>query len=163
MSNYKISEIGFEDNQQVKAVVQAVLVEMGVPKTGTAYEDASLNDMYATYDHARMAYFVVKEDGKVIGGAGIAPLQGGNPEICELQKMYFLPEARGRGIGAKMMKHCLDYARNQGFKQCYLETLPYMENARKLYGRTGFLALDKPMGDTGHYNCTMWMLKDLEN
>ncbi|MGB7841383.1 MAG: GNAT family N-acetyltransferase [Salinimicrobium sp.] len=163
MSNYKISEIGFEDNQQVKAVVQAVLVEMGVPKTGTAYEDASLNDMYATYDHARMAYFVVEEDGKVIGGAGIAPLQGGNPEICELQKMYFLPEARGRGIGAKMMKHCLDYARNQGFKQCYLETLPYMENARKLYGRTGFLALDKPMGDTGHYNCTMWMLKDLEN
>lgn len=161
MSNYKIREIRPEDNGQVKKVVQAVLVEMGVPKVGTAYEDKSLDDMHATYDQPRMAYFVVEEDGKVIGSAGIAPLQGGAPEVCELQKMYFLPEARGRGVGAEMMKHCLDYARSEGYKQCYLETLPYMENARKLYGRTGFRSLEKPMGDTGHYNCTIWMIKDL--
>ncbi len=161
MKNYNIREIKPGDNQQVKEVVQSVLVEMGVPKVGTAYEDASLNDMYAEYDHPRMAYFVVEEDGKIIGSAGIAPLLGGDPEICELQKMYFLPEARGRGIGAEMMETCLDYARAEGFKQCYLETLPYMESARKLYTRSGFKSLEKPIGDTGHYNCTMWMIRDL--
>lgn len=161
MKNYKIREIEPGDNQQVKEVVQSVLVEMGVPKVGTAYEDASLNDMHAEYDHQRMAYFVVEEDGKIIGSAGIAPLLGGDPEICELQKMYFLPEARGRGVGAEMMQKCLDYAREEGFKHCYLETLPYMENARKLYARSGFKSLEKPIGDTGHYNCTMWMIRDL--
>lgn len=161
MSNYKIREIRPQDNASVKTLIQSVLVEMGVPKVGTAYEDDSLNDMYETYNKSRMAYFVVEENGKIIGSAGIAPLQGGEEDICELQKMYFLPEARGRGVGAEMMKTCLDFARGQGFNKCYLETLPYMENARKLYARTGFESLDKPMGDTGHYNCTMWMIKDL--
>ncbi|MFO7721395.1 MAG: GNAT family N-acetyltransferase [Gillisia sp.] len=161
MSSYKIREIQPKDNQQVAEVVRKVLVEMGVPKVGTAYEDKSLDDMYSTYDHPGMSYFVVEENGKLIGGCGIAPLLGSEPQICELQKMYFIPEARGRGIGAEMMKTCLDYAKTEGYKQCYLETLPYMEHARKLYGRTGFRSLEKPMGDTGHYNCTMWMIKDL--
>lgn len=161
MSNYKIREIQPQDNAEVKSVIQSVLVEMGVPKVGTAYEDVSLNNMYETYNGSRMAYFVVEEDGRIIGSAGIAPLQGGDDEVCELQKMYFLPEARGRGVGAEMMKTCLDYAKSEGFKKVYLETLPYMESARKLYARTGFESLKEPMGDTGHYNCTMWMIKEL--
>ncbi len=161
MSSYKIREIQSKDNQQVAEVVRKVLVEMGVPKVGTAYEDKSLDDMYSTYDCPGMSYFVVEENGKLIGGSGIAPLLNAEASICELQKMYFLPEARGRGIGAEMMKTCLNYAKKEGYKQCYLETLPYMEHARKLYGRSGFLSLEKPMGDTGHYNCTMWMIKDL--
>ena len=161
MDTAVIREIQPEDNQEVKKVVQAVLVEMGVPKIGTAYEDTSLNDMYATYNFDRMAYFIVEENEKIIGCAGIAPLQNADSKICELQKMYFLPEARGRGIGTDMMDHCLAFARSQGFEQCYLETLPYMENARKLYRRNGFKSLDKPLGDTGHYNCTLWMIRNL--
>lgn len=157
----EIREIQEKDNQQVKQVIRKVLVEMGVPKVGTAYEDKSLEDMYSEYDKPGMAYFVAEDNGKIIGGAGIAPLEGADPGICELQKMYFLPEARGRGIGAEMMESCLEYARSEGFRQCYLETLPYMENARKLYGRSGFRSLDKPIGDTGHYSCTMWMIRDL--
>lgn len=160
MSSFKIREIRPEDNQQVAKVVRQVLVEMGVPKVGTAYEDKSLDDMYGYYDQPKMVYFVVEEEGKIIGCAGIGPLPG-EPEICELQKMYFLPEARGRGIGAAMMQTCLKYAKESGYKKCYLETLPYMEHARKLYARTGFEPLEGPMGNTGHYNCSVWMIKDL--
>ncbi len=159
--SFTIREIQPKDNQQIAALIRKVLVEMGVPKVGTAYEDKSLDDMYATYQHPKMQYFVVEENGTLIGGSGIAPLQGLENEVCELQKMYFLPEARGRGIGAHMMETCLHFAKAEGFKKCYLETLPYMENARRLYSRTGFQSLEKPMGDTGHYNCTMWMLKEL--
>jgi putative acetyltransferase len=162
MNSFKIREIQPNDNQGVATVIREVLVEMGVPKIGTAYEDKSLEDMHGTYDHPRMKYFVVVENGKLIGSAGIAPLTGADDSICELQKMYFLPEARGRGIGAEMMQTCLNYAKSENFKRCYLETLPYMENARKLYARSGFQSLEKPMGDTGHYNCSMWMLKVLE-
>ena len=161
MSQLVIREIQEKDNPQVKKVVQCVLVEMGVPKVGTAYEDKSLEDMNGTYNKEGMKYFVVEEDEKIIGGAGIAPLEQAEGDICELQKMYFLPAARGRGAGTMMMDTCLKYARSSGYKQCYLETLPYMEHARKLYTRTGFESLEKPLGNTGHYNCTMWMLKDL--
>ncbi|PRX49672.1 GNAT family N-acetyltransferase [Salegentibacter salegens] len=161
MNTLKIREIQPEDNQQVAEVVRTVLVEMGVPKVGTAYEDEALDDMHATYQHPRMNYFVVENEGKIIGGAGIAPLIGLEEKICELQKMYFLPEARGKGLGAQMMDTCLKFAKSQGFKQCYIETLPYMESARKLYARSGFKSLERPLGDTGHYNCTMWMIKDV--
>lgn len=161
MGQLIIREIEEKDNPQVKKVVQSVLVEMGVPKVGTAYEDKSLEDMDGTYEPERMKYFVVEENGNIIGGAGIAPLAGEEENICELQKMYFLPVARGRGVGTLMMNTCLEYARSQGFKQCYLETLPYMEHARKLYARTGFESIKSSLGNTGHYNCTVWMLKDL--
>lgn len=162
MNSFKIREIQPKDNQGVATVIRDVLVEMGVPKIGTAYEDKCLEDMYGAYHHPRMKYFVVKENGKLIGCSGIAPLTGAEEDICELQKMYFLPEARGRGIGAEMMQTCINYAKSENFKFCYLETLPYMENARKLYARSGFQSLEKPMGDTGHYNCSMWMLKELK-
>lgn len=162
MSTPKIREIQPEDNQQVASVVREVLMEMGAPKVGTAYEDVALDDMYNTYRDDRKEYFVVEEKGKIIGGAGIAPLPGLEEKVCELQKMYFLPEARGKGLGVKMMDTCLQFAKTQGFEQCYIETLPYMKDARKLYAKTGFKSLDKPIGNTGHYSCTMWMLKDVD-
>ncbi len=161
MSTWKIREIKSEDNQQVKDLIRSVLVEMGVPKVGTAYEDKALEDMTNTYEGERRVYYVVEENSKVIGSAGIAPLTGLEDEICELQKMYFLPEARGRGIGMEMITKCLQFGRDQGFKKCYIETLPYMENARKLYHKNGFELIEKPLGNTGHYNCTVFMIKDL--
>lgn len=162
MNSFKIREITPADNTEVAVVIRKVLIEMGVPKVGTAYEDKSLDDMYAYYDQPAMKYFVVIENNKIIGSAGIGPLPG-EPEVCELQKMYFLPEARGRGIGAEMMQICLNYAKEAGYKKCYLETMPYMEHARKLYARTGFQPLNGPMGNTGHYNCSVWMIRSLED
>ncbi len=161
MSTWKIREIETSDNQEVKKLIQSVLVDMGAPKEGTAYEDKSLDDMTATYDDRGNVYFVVEEGSKIIGGAGIAPLAGMEFEICELQKMYFLPEARGRGIGVAMIDRCLEFARKNGYGKCYIETMPSMENARKLYKRTGFKTLPGPMGNTGHYNCSVFLLKDL--
>ena len=161
MSTLKIREIQQQDNQQVKKVIQEVLVELGVPKVGTAYEDKALEDMTAEYDADGKAYFVIEEDSKIIGCCGIGPLPGFETEICELQKMYFLPEARGKGLGAQMMDTCLKFAKSQDYKKCYIETLPYMKDACKLYKKTGFEELEKPLGNTGHYNCTVWMIKDL--
>lgn len=160
MESFKIREIQPTDNEEVAMVVRKVLVEMGVPKVGTAYADKSLDDMFGYYDKPGMQYYVVEEKGKIIGCAGIGPLSL-EEEICELQKMYFLPAARGRGIGAEMIQRCLHFAKTAGYKKCYLETMPYMVHAQKLYARTGFTPLEKPMGDTGHYNCSVWMIKDL--
>lgn len=156
-----IREIELEDNPKIAKAIRSVLIEMGVPKVGTAYEDKALDCMTETYNQSRRAYFVVENGEEIIGGAGIAPLDNYEGNVCELQKMYFMPEARGKGLGSKMMAKCLNFAKEVGFDQCYLETMPYMDDARKLYRKVGFKSIEKPMGDTGHYSCTVWMLKDL--
>ena len=156
-----IREIEHKDNPKIAKAIRSVLIEMGVPKVGTAYEDVALDIMTETYDEPRKVYFVVEKGNTIIGGAGISPLDNYEGNVCELQKMYFMPEARGKGFGSKMISKCLDFAKEAGFDQCYLETMPYMDDARKLYKKVGFEFIDEPMGDTGHYSCSVWMLKDL--
>ena len=108
----------------------------------------------------RACYFVVEQEGRV-GGAGISPLAGEQPNICELQKMYFLPQARGLGVGEKMIHQCLEFARTNNYELCYIETLPYMKAAQKLYRKVGFSYIDGPMGNTGHTTCNVWLTKPL--
>ncbi|WP_104736116.1 GNAT family N-acetyltransferase [Hanstruepera ponticola] len=161
-NNIVIREIAKADDEQIAAVIRNVLIEFGVPKVGTAYADKALHKMAETYNRSKAVYFVIDDGEKIIGGAGISPLDNFEGNTCELQKMYFLPEARGLGLGTKMMTICLERAKQFGYDTCYLETMPYMKDARKLYKKVGFEMLDKPMGDTGHYSCNVWMLKDLK-
>ena len=161
LNNFKIREIQVEDNPKIAKAIRDVLIEFGVPKVGTAYADKILDTLFEAYQFEKAIYYVIEKDGEIFGGAGIKQLDNFNGNICELQKMYFLPEARGVGFGSEMMGICLKKAKEFGFEQCYLETLPYMEDARKLYRKVGFKDLDAPMGDTGHYSCNLWMLKDL--
>ena len=156
-----IREVREEDNAALAKAIRQVLIDIGVPKVGTAYADPELDFMYQAYQTTRSAYFVIDEDGVVLGGAGIAPLAGEDPKICELQKMYFLAQGRGRGLGQQMIDHCLAYAKDQNFELCYLETLPYMKAAQKLYLKTGFDYIDGPMGNTGHTSCNVWLTKAL--
>jgi len=156
-----IREIEDKDNSKIAKAIRFVLIEMGVPKVGTAYEDSALDCMTETYNYSKKAYFVVESNNEIIGGAGIAPLENYEGNVAELQKMYFMPEARGKGLGSEMMEKCLNFAKQAGYDQCYLETLPYMDDARKLYRKVGFEFIEEPMGNTGHYSCSVWMLKDL--
>tara|TARA_A100000171_G_scaffold53040_1_gene75726 strand:- start:2305 stop:2853 length:549 start_codon:yes stop_codon:yes gene_type:complete len=156
-----IRPIEKKDNLKVAAMIRAVLVEFDVPKTGTVFEDTALDCMFETYDKSKATYFVVEENGQLIGGAGIAQLDNYEGNVCELQKMYYLPETRGRGIGSKMMGTCLKKAKEFGYDACYLETMPYMNAAQKLYARSGFEYIEGPMGDTGHFSCPVHMLKKL--
>ena len=156
-----IRQIEKKDNAAVAEVIRHVLIEHNVPKVGTAYADVSLDSMFEAYNKPNSAYFVAEKEGRIIGGAGIAPLENGPGNTCELQKMYFLAEARGLGLGKLMMDKCLDAATGFGFEQCYLETMPYMEAAQKLYLKSGFEYIDAPMGDTGHTSCPVWMLAPL--
>jgi putative acetyltransferase len=161
MNRILIREIQKEDNESIAKVVREVFIVDGYPKTGTAFADLQLDYMFETYFKPKSVYFVIEEDGKVIGGAGISPLENSVENVCELQKMYFLQEARGRGIGLQLIHKCLLSAKEFGYEQCYLETLPEMLVAQNLYKKVGFEYLCKPMGKTGHTTCPVWMLKKL--
>lgn len=157
-----IREIEAKDNSAVAALIRSVLIEFNVPKEGTAYADKDLDYMYESYQKKdKGVYFVIEEDGEVIGSAGVCQLDNYSGSVCELQKMYFLKQARGRGLGSRMMKKCLDTARDLGFEKCYLETMHQMEAAQSLYRKTGFEYIDGPMGGTGHHSCPVHMILSL--
>lgn len=161
MQNIVIRKIQPEDNAAIAAIIRGVFDELDAPKTGTAYADPTLDTLSSVYVGDKLIYCVAEVDGFVVGGAGIAPLENGPDGVCELQKMYSKASARGKGIGALLMEACLKAAVEFGYSQCYLETLPYMEAAQKLYKKYGFEYLDAPMGCTGHSSCPVWMLKKL--
>lgn len=156
-----IRVINPNDNTEIANVIRQVLIEFEAPKIGTAFADQSLDNLHQTYAKPQSQYFVIEIDRKILGGAGIAPLENQNNNICELQKMYFSPEIRGKGFGKKLIKKCLEFAKNQGFEQCYIETLPNMKTAQNLYLKSGFEYINHPMGNTGHHACEVWLLKNL--
>ena len=156
-----IRPINESDNKHISVILREVLIEMDIPRIGSAYEDPEINNMYESYQSNRSIYFVVEENNKILGGAGINQLKNGDVNICELQKMYFHKSIRGRGIGDKMIELCLDFAVESNYKKCYIETMPNMVNAQKLYIKKGFKYIDNPLGNTGHTACPIWMLKNL--
>ena len=158
--NYKIREIEFKDNKEVENIIRTCLIEFGGNREGLAWCDPDLGRFSEVYNKEGYKYWVVEnEEGKLVGGAGIGKLEEFN-DICELQKMYCLKEARGTGISHKLMDIALEYAR-QYYKSCYIETLSNMIAANKFYQKYGFEKLEKPICDTGHFLCDVWYLKKL--
>ncbi|MEO5565616.1 MAG: GNAT family N-acetyltransferase [Luteimonas sp.] len=143
------------------AIIRTVMPEFGAGGAGFAISDPEVDWMSRAYAAPRCAYFVAGREDRVLGGGGVAPLDGGDADTCELRKMYFLPEVRGIGAGHAMMARCLDAARDFGFSRCYLETLGGMDAAMRLYERSGFRRIDAPMGATGHGGCNIFYLRKL--
>jgi putative acetyltransferase len=149
------------DDPAIEHVLRTVMTELGVTGAGSSSGDAEVSAMSAAYAVPRAAYFVVESDGRLVGGGGIGPLKGGAFELCELRKMYFLPEARGHGTGARLLNQCLRAARGFGYRVCYLETATSMRHAQRLYAKSGFTQLPKPVGATGHFGCDRYFALEL--
>lgn len=148
------------DSAAVASIIRTVMPEFGASGKGFAIHDTEVNDIYAAYSQPRCAYFVCELDGKVVGGGGVAPLLNGDPDTCELKKMYFLPEGRGKGLGRKLVEKCLQAAKDIGFEICYLETFNTMKDAQVLYKKMGFEQIPGPLGNTGHFACdTFYQMK----
>ena len=124
---FSIRPITPADDLAVARIIRGVMPEFGADGPGFAIHDPEVGAMCAAYDRPGAAYFVVERGGGVMGGGGVAPLDGGPAGVCELRKMYFLPALRGLGAGAALMQRCLAEARALGFRQVYLETLRGMD------------------------------------
>lgn len=157
--NCVIREIQSKDNGIIELIIRNCLIEFNGNREGTAWEDPDLCRFSEIYNTDDRKYWVAETD-KVIGGVGIAPLVGVD-EVCELQKMYCLPEARGMGVSHKLIETALEHAKKY-YNRCYLETFGNMIAAQKFYEKYGFTRVEKPLGSTGHYACDVLFIKDLK-
>ena len=159
---YQLRPIQAEDNEQVARLIRTVMTEFGAVGAGYSITDPEVDHMSAAYQQPGAAFFVIEKDGQIMGCGGIARLEGGTAEVCELRKMYFYPELRGLGLGKRLLKQCLDAARELGYRSCYLETLERMWQANKLYEKMGFRPLSCQMGETGHSKCDRFLVLALD-
>lgn len=161
MAFFKIRTILPSDNAEIAQVIRQVSTEYGLTEDkGFSVSDPTLDTLYQVYQANKGRYWVIVQNDRVLGGAGIAPLDG-EDSICELQKMYFLPVLRGKGFAKKITKMCFKYAKELGYEKCYLETTADLKEAIALYQTLGFEQIDHPLGNTGHCDCEVRMLKDL--
>ncbi|MCE2927837.1 MAG: GNAT family N-acetyltransferase [Rickettsiales bacterium] len=158
---FTLRPIAPADNCQMADIVRKVMTEFGCTADGFAIHDPELDNLSDAYDHARSRYFVIEVGGKVVGGGGVSPLRGTYQNICELQKFYVLPEHRGKGYGRTLLDSCLEFAREQQFQRCYLETVQQMHAADSLYRKAGFEPITMPLGNTGHHACDRWYARIL--
>lgn len=162
MSEIQIRNIESGDNASVAQIIRATLLEFGAARPGTVYYDEATDRLNEVFDVPRGVYFIAEKNGTTLGGAGIYPTAGLGDTTCELVKMYLLPLARGMGIGKLLMNKCIDFAIANRYERIYLETMPELSNAIILYEKFGFKRLPAPLGQSGHFGCGIWMLKDLK-
>ena len=160
-SAFRIRPIRRKDNARVARIIREVMTEYGAVGCGYSIQDPEVDNMFEAYPDADSAFYVLERDGQILGCGGVGPLRGADAGTCELRKMYLLTEARGTGVGARLLRQCLDSAERLGYQQCYLETLEHMTHARHLYRKHGFRQVDHPVGDTGHSACNYWMIKNI--
>jgi GNAT superfamily N-acetyltransferase len=128
------------DAAAVRAVVRAVLLEMGLRRDADA-ADADLKDLGASY-LSRGGGFDVAVDaaGSIVGCCGVYPMgDRRDTRLCELRKMYLLPAARRQGLGRRLLERALAFARGRGCVRMELETAASLKSAIALYRSAGFL------------------------
>ncbi|GGK15158.1 N-acetyltransferase [Yeosuana aromativorans] len=161
INNIAVREIQPQDNAQIEQVIRACFHEFKIPLKGTAYEDEETPRMYESYQNNNEVYYVIDVNGEVLGGGGVKPLKDFEGDVCEIQKMYFSPKIRGKGYGKLLFEKCIETAKGLGYKQCYLESASQLKAAIHIYESFGFKHLDGALGNTGHFSCGVWMIKDL--
>lgn len=159
--SYQIKKIKPQYDTKVCEIIKKVGEEYGAIGEGFGPSDPEVIAMSQHYEDSRSSiYLVAIIEESIVGGSGVAAFNG-SKEICELRKLFLLPESRGLGLGKKLTESCLDYAKSKGYQKCYLDTLTSMKSAISLYEKLGFEHLDEPLEGIIHSGCDVWMLKEL--
>lgn len=162
MNDLTIRTICSSDNEALAKIIRNTLEEFKANKPGTVYFDDRTDHLFEEFAVPRSRYYVVEENGIIIGGGGIYPTENLSEGTCELVKLYLAPTARGKGIGRSLLEKSLAAAKMMGYKKIYLETMPELIIAIPLYEKFGFTYLTAAQGNSGHCGCDIWMIKELE-
>ncbi|MBL7918194.1 MAG: GNAT family N-acetyltransferase, partial [Bacteroidia bacterium] len=128
---------------------------------GTVYSDPTTDNLFELFKQPKSVLWVAEVNNNVMGCCGIYPTEGLKKDCVELVKFYIGAESRGKGIGKLLMEKCIETAKDFNYTQMYIESLPEFNKAISIYEKSGFKKIKKPLGNSGHSGCNIWMLKDL--
>ena len=157
-----IRPIQTTDNAILAKIIRSCFHDYEVKCTaGTVYQDPTTDDLFSLFQTPKSQLWVAELEGKIVGCCGIFPTEN-LPENCtELVKFYISENGRGKGIGKALLEKTIESAKELGYSQIYLESIPEFSTAVSIYEKQGFKFLEKPLGNSGHDGCNLWMLKSM--
>lgn len=113
--------------------------------------EAELSALPGKYAPPRGALLIATNAaGDRIGCVAMRPIEA--DRVCEMKRLYVAPEARGMGLGGALITAIMKSARETGYREMRLDTLPTMQAALALYQHAGFRQIDAyyptPVGGT---------------
>lgn len=159
--NIRYRHIEPQDNAEIAEVIRKIFREHKIDMPGTVYTDPTTDRLYELFRTPGSLYWIALDGDTIVGGCGIYPTNG-LPEGCvELVKFYVAAECRGKGVGNELMQRSIGSAKELGYTQLYLESFPELNKAVSMYLRNGFTYLPQALGNSGHFACNIWMVKQL--
>lgn len=127
-----------QDHKEIASLFTAYVEWLEIDLTYQNYnaEFASLPGKYSQTAGGALLVARHKGSGQIIGCVALRALDP--PAICELKRLYVAPEGRGSGAGTRLLEEAIISARNHGYSEMKLDTLPKMGPARKMYKKYGF-------------------------
>ena len=160
----KIRKIEQKDNIILAKIIRSCFHDFKVKNTlGTVYTDPTTDDLFALFQVPKSFLWVAEADEIIVGCCGIFPTENLSKDCTELVKFYISNEGRGKGIGRLLLEKTITKAKELGYSQIYLESIPAFSTAVSIYEKQGFVYLEKPLGNSGHDGCNLWMLKEMSN
>ena len=158
----QIRPIEQKDNIDLAKVIRGALEEFGANKPGTVYFDPTTDALFELFNNTPGSYYYIATiDNNVVGGGGIFPTENLPEGTCELVKLYLHKDARGTGLGKQLLNTAMQWAKENGYTQVYLESMPELSKAVTIYENVGFKRIYQPLGNSGHCGCDIWMVKNL--
>ncbi|HXB49143.1 MAG TPA: GNAT family N-acetyltransferase [Streptosporangiaceae bacterium] len=94
-------------------------------------------DYAAGPGQAGRAAWIAEFDGRRAGCVFCVPA-GDDPAVAQLRLLLTLPSARGQGLGATLVRTCMDFARQAGYPRMRLWTQDVLAAACRIYQASGF-------------------------
>jgi putative acetyltransferase len=144
----EVRHVAAGDVERVVALVAATLAEFGLEFGRGAVTDAELYALPASYADRGGAFWVGVDrspqagacgDDVLLGTCGVFPVADAT---YELRKMYLSPEARGRGLGERMLDVAVEWVKQRRGKRIVLDTVETMTRAIAFYEKHGFIRDD---------------------
>jgi len=116
---------------------QAILYaeEYGWDGTYEALAGEIVAQFIKNYDPNRERCWIAEKDGERVGGAFVAKV---SDDIAQLRLLHVEAQARGLGIGKRLVEECVRFARQAGYQKMTLWTQSNLYAARHIYKQSGF-------------------------
>lgn len=142
-----------EDSEGVKALILSILSQE-YPFDKNAYADSDIYDISGTYDGAKDGFFVYQDGNRIVGTAGI---KSEEKKTALLRRLFVDPKFRRKGIGASLLKRCISFSKDEGYKEIVFRATDRMNEAIKLMTKHGFV--QKESLEVAGFKIHMYSLK----
>jgi GNAT superfamily N-acetyltransferase len=152
-----VEAVTHEQLEHIRVLFREYEKWLGLDLSAQNFEN-ELRDLPGKYSNPTGSLLLAVEDGEPVGCVALRPFEG---DICEMKRLYVIPECKGKGIGRLLETRIIEEARKLGYKRMFLSTLGRLKEAYSLHKSLGFFETEPYLIDQHPYPGTIYMELEL--